>query len=410
MRDGYAEVDGEGNLRIPADVARRMGLTPGARVKFRRLEDRLLLQRPITQLARVYIEPTTECNLRCRTCIRNVWQEPLGRMAGDTFRRILNGLEALPEPPTIFFGGFGEPLVHPEILEMVGQARHLGGPVEMITNGILLDEKRAEALIEVGLERLWVSIDGASPECYADVRQADSLSQVIANLERLQHLRVRTHSTTPAIGISFVAMKRNLDELAEVLKLEYHVGADKFLITNVYPHTVELGEQILYRRSIGEALRGSSTIRMPRLDWNRDTTGVLEATIRGFYGSQLEGLDLLWASDTCPFVSRGSTCVRWDGQVSPCLPLLHSHTSYLEGRRRDNTSHSFGSVREHRLLDLWASPEYVSLRARLEDFDFSPCTACNSCEYADSNQEDCFGNRTPTCGGCLWAQGFIQCP
>jgi hypothetical protein len=29
---------------------------------------------------------------------------------------------------------------------------------------------------------------------------------------------------------------------------------------------------------------------------------------------------------------------------------------------------------------------------------------------ADENLEDCFGSPTPACGGCLWAQGFIQCP
>jgi hypothetical protein len=52
----------------------------------------------------------------------------------------------------------------------------------------------------------------------------------------------------------------------------------------------------------------------------------------------------------------------------------------------------------------------VALRQRLEAFDFSTCTACNSCEMAGGNQEDCFGNSLPACGGCLWAQGFIQCP
>ncbi len=36
--------------------------------------------------------------------------------------------------------------------------------------------------------------------------------------------------------------------------------------------------------------------------------------------------------------------------------------------------------------------------------------ACNSCEMAIENVEDCFGNVHPTCGGCLWAQGLIRCP
>jgi MoaA/NifB/PqqE/SkfB family radical SAM enzyme len=62
------------------------------------------------------------------------------------------------------------------------------------------------------------------------------------------------------------------------------------------------------------------------------------------------------------------------------------------------------------LMDIWNNPEYVALRERLQEFDFSPCTFCNSCEMAESNKEDCFGNIQPACGGCLWAQGFIQCP
>ncbi|RPI02848.1 MAG: hypothetical protein EHM71_15020 [Zetaproteobacteria bacterium] len=128
------------------------------------------------------------------------------------------------------------------------------------------------------------------------------------------------------------------------------------------------------------------------------------------YAPRLEGAELLWPADRCPFVARGSTCVRWDGAVSPCLPLLHTHESYLENRLRTVTAHTMGSVEEQSLQEIWMSPEYVGLRQRLEDFDFSPCTACNSCEKADGNQEDCFGNTTPACGGCLWAQGFIQCP
>jgi MoaA/NifB/PqqE/SkfB family radical SAM enzyme len=124
----------------------------------------------------------------------------------------------------------------------------------------------------------------------------------------------------------------------------------------------------------------------------------------------VDDLELLWPTDTCPFVLRGSACIRWDGAVSPCLPLLHRHTSYLGRRLRTHHAYTVGSLRERGLLDLWTSPEYLALRRRLEEFDFSPCTACNSCELADDNQEDCFGNGAPTCGGCLWAQGFIRCP
>jgi len=62
------------------------------------------------------------------------------------------------------------------------------------------------------------------------------------------------------------------------------------------------------------------------------------------------------------------------------------------------------------LKELWDDPAYVSLRTRLLEFDFSPCSWCNSCDFPDSNREDCFGSPAPACGGCLWAQGFIRCP
>jgi MoaA/NifB/PqqE/SkfB family radical SAM enzyme len=406
----YAEIDAQGNLRIPATHARAMGFHPGARVKLTRLPDRMVLQRPVTSLVRIYVEPTNACNLNCVTCMRNVWEEPVGRMDAATFDRVLAGVRALPEPPILFFGGLGEPFTHPDLLDMIREAKRQELTVEAITNGILLDERRARALIDLGLDTLWVSIDGASPECYADVRREDHLPQVLANLERLRDLKIQTRCARPTLGISFVAMRRNLAELPEVLRLEHRVGARKFLVSNVYPHTPELLREILYRRSIGESLWNRATIRMARMDPDQTAAGILQNVMHGLYTPRLEGPEVLWPSNTCPFVSRGSTCVRWDGHVSPCLPLLHGHTSYLENRVRRNSAYAVGSIRDRDLLDFWESPEYVALRKRLEEFDFSPCTACNSCELADGNQEDCFGNSAPTCGGCLWAQGFILCP
>jgi MoaA/NifB/PqqE/SkfB family radical SAM enzyme len=406
----YAEVDEHGNLRIPAVHARAMGFHPGAKIKLSRLADRLVLHRPIGQLTCVYVEPTTACNLSCVTCMRNVWKEPIGRMDSATFDRVLAGIRTLPEPPTLFFGGLGEPFTHPDLLDMIREAKRLEASVEVISNGILLDEARATALIDLGLDTLWISVDGASPECYADVRRRDDLPRVMANLERLRDLKIRRRTARPALGISFVAMRRNVAELPEVLRLERRVGARKFLVSNVYPHTPELLQEILYRRSIGETHLSRSQIRLGRMDQIPETAGILDAAISGLYGAKLEGLEVLWPTDACPFVTRGSTCVRWDGQVSPCIPLLHSHTSYLEHRVRTSTAYAVGSILDRDLLDLWRSPEYVALRRRLEEFDFSACTACNSCDMAGGNLEDCFGNTLPTCGGCLWAQGFIQCP
>jgi len=67
-------------------------------------------------------------------------------------------------------------------------------------------------------------------------------------------------------------------------------------------------------------------------------------------------------------------------------------------------------VNERKLRELWNEPAYLAFRERVQTFDFSPCTFCGGCNLSEINEEDCFGNTFPTCGGCLWAQGVIQCP
>ncbi len=406
----YVHIAEDGSLRIPSEVARAMGFTPGARARMRRYGNRLVIQRPVTGLARLYVEPTTACNLHCRTCIRNVWNEPIGHMTAETFSRVLSGIRGLPQAPVVVLGGLGEPFVHPDLLDMIRELKRDAAQVELITNALLLDESRAQALLDLGLDGLWVSLDGASPDCYAEVRVDGDLSRVMANLERLRDLKYWARSTRPRIGVSFVAMKCNVAELPEVLKLEYRIGAREFVVTHVYPHTPELLEQALYRRSIGDGLRSRSSIQLARPDLGKESASLLDGMIRGDFGPRVADLDLLWPVDTCPFVLRGSTCVRWDGAVSPCLPLLHRHTSYLGQRLRTSEPYTVGCLTDRDLVSVWASPNYVALRRRLEDFDFPFCTTCNSCELADGNQEDCFRNGPPTCGGCLWAQGFIRCP
>ena len=100
----------------------------------------------------------------------------------------------------------------------------------------------------------------------------------------------------------------------------------------------------------------------------------------------------------------------WNGDVSPCWPLLHTHGSFLHHKPHVSHRHITGNVRERGLLDLWHDPEYVAYRERVQSFAFPPCTFCGGCDVSDANLEDCIGNEAPVCGACLWAQGLIRCP
>jgi MoaA/NifB/PqqE/SkfB family radical SAM enzyme len=408
-----AQVDDEGRVVFPLDITTRYGLAPGARVRIDENGNGLHLRRSITQLSKVYVEPTNHCNLTCRTCMRNVWDEPLGIMSDAVFVRVIEGLRACSPPPTVFFGGFGEPLFHPKIVEMVSRVKALGASVELITNGMLLDQNLAPQLINAGLDVLWVSLDGATPESYADVRLGATLPEVIQNLTRLRDLRIRSRFKLQ-LGIAFVAMKRNITDLPAVLRLGRRLGAERFLVTNVLPHTREMIADVLYSRALSDVAElpspFGSRLDLPRIDWNEDTREPLYQAWRSWYRMTSGGTNLGAALDFCPFVENGATAISWDGSLSPCLPLMHSHMTFLDEREHFSRRYVVGNVTEHDLAELWNDAQYAAFRERVQVFDFAPCLSCGGCDYFEANEEDCFGNTFPTCSGCLWAQGLIQCP
>lgn len=404
----------DGSLHIPAPLAEQLGLLPGSQVILESQPNELRLHAPVSHLGKVYLEPTSTCNLGCRTCMRNVWDEPLGSMDESTFQRILEGIGELPHRPTIFFGGYGEPLSHPHIIDMLHQVKALGCRTELITNGVHLSPEMADALQDACLDLLWVSLDGARPESYADVRLGAELPQVIENLKFLRRSMLLRHTSQPQLGIAFVAMRRNIADLPEVLRLGSRLGVAYFSISNILAHTAELAQEELYDQSMYnsayQVTPGLPQVSFPRMDAHPQVVAALAEILSSRYKVELAGARVGVSVNRCPFVEKNSVSIRWDGALSPCLPLLHTHQSYLDQRLRVSQSYTVGNIRDKSLSELWNDPAYFALRERLRDFDFSPCTFCNSCEMPDQNLEDCFGSSAPACGGCLWAQGIIQCP
>lgn len=420
--DGFeAVIDGDGRLKLPEDLAEKYSLQPGTTVRISSNEHSMRIDSPLSRLARMYIEPTNRCNLNCRTCVRNNWDEPFGDMPLETFRRIGASLRSMTPVPSVLFGGLGEPLSHPDIVKMVRHVKSLGCSTELISNGTLLTESMAKSLIEAGLDRLWISLDGATPESYSDVRLGAALPEVIENLTRFRRLRWQNHHPVgldmmlaPQLGIVFVAMKRNIADLPQVFRLATHLGAIHFLVTNVLPYTAAMQEEILYSRALHDTIYDTAPLLrdldFPKMDITPMTRDVIYEVLRGNHSLSISGGSLGERNNRCPFNDRRALAIRWDGSVSPCLALLHNHTSYLHGYERSFRHYSVGNVMDRALTEIWRAPEYIEFRRRLQEFNFSPCVFCGGCDYFKQNEEDCIGSPFPVCGGCLWAQGIIRCP
>jgi MoaA/NifB/PqqE/SkfB family radical SAM enzyme len=412
----YIELPGsgaaaDGGLTIPASVLAQAGLDPGRDWICTLADGQVTLVQDVPR--KLYVEATALCNLTCATCIRNAWDEPMGHMPLARYHRLLDGLpRGGPEPITLAFAGFGEPLTHPDLLEMVRLARAAGLGVELITNGLLLTDEKIRELLRLGVAQVAVSVDGADETSYAGVRGGD-LVPVLQHLQALCEARRRARVRL-RLGLAFVATRRNVASLPALLELAADMDLDFVSISNVVPHTLEMAAEALWGRAAWASNLAPQTWRprltMARLDLDDLTRPVLEATWQRALVVPPPTLDPGAWRNHCRYVHEGMLAVSWDGRVAPCLSLLHSHPEYIGGHLKHVRRYDLGQIDEQPLADIWRSPAYRDFRQRLRVFDFPECFACGGCPSTEGNEDDCYGNPFPVCSECLWAQGLVLCP
>ncbi|GFN35261.1 radical SAM protein [Tepidimicrobium xylanilyticum] len=408
--------DANGNIIVPDELKRRLGLKDRAELKVVVHKDRIELFPNIHSLSKVYIEPTTLCNLTCQTCVRNTWKEPIGEMSLDTFDNLVEQLKDFQDLEAVMFGGFGEPTYHKKILYMIGRIKSLGINVEMTTNGTLLDEDMVKGLFANKLDTLWVSIDGVDEGIFENIRKGASYKSVTENLQLIKSINEKSRHKIK-VGIAFVVMKENVNSLGNLHKLAHKVGATMISVSNVLPYSRDMVDQMLCNfvtSSYDSRNLPPLAISLPLIDLNQYTKESLFSLLSYNYNVSIITNQIGTETSKCKFMKERCTFIRWDGMVSPCMALLHSNSTYsyisTPYFKRNVTAYTLGSVNESKLIDIWNSEEYKSFRNKVDDYEFSPCHACASCELNKENKEDCFGNTFPTCGGCLWGQGVIQCP
>ncbi|MBR5155081.1 MAG: radical SAM protein [Clostridia bacterium] len=332
----------------------------------------------ISYIERLYIEPTSACNLSCKMCFRHSWlDEAIGSMSDETFENIYEYIKEY-TPNTVFFGGMGEPLIHKNICSMIKKSSQFCKNTELISNGTCLTEELAENLLKSGLTRLWISMDGFSAEEYEKIRLGGRFKQITDNIKKFNELRKGTQAK---LGITFVVMEENVHQLKLINDFADLYDVDLINISHAIPAGKNEAARDFYQKTIPVG-------KMHRLT-DEYTPKPIEY---------------------CPFVEEKMCFIKWNGDIIPCMQLLHSSKTYMFEVEREVFSHNFGNVNQTSLYDSYNSAEFKTFRERVLNFDFPTCTICYGCELRESNLEDCMFNQKPTCGACLWATGKVFCP
>ena len=204
---------------------------------------------PTTERWRVLqIEVTSRCPLRCTFCPN----KSLGRnwIYGDLPWSVFSEciVPHLPRFDLVYLQGWGEPLLHPQLWEMIRATKDAGCRVGFTTCGSALDETNGARLLDAGIDILSISFAGATPTTHEALRVGSDFRKLAANVERIARLKAGQRQTL--LELHFLMLRANIHELPEFVRLAASLGADEIVATNVvYAPTREIEAQRVFAES-----------------------------------------------------------------------------------------------------------------------------------------------------------------
>ena len=292
----------------------------------------------------MWLETTNRCNLRCVKCAHHYG---LGRPLGNMERRLFTHMihQARGNVHHLTVNGVGEALLHPELFQMIREAKEAGIPqVFLHTNATLLSEKRSWDLLESGLDSLMISFDSEFPDEYERIHRGAGYEKTLSNILRLLAMKKRRGPAGPMIAIKIVRVfeprAEQRDPDPNFLKLFRGLPVDRIYTAPIHA-----------TGSYTESLRKVRSIASGAADPRKGKRYV--PCLRPYTGIS----------------------ITWDGKAMACF---QDYRNEYEG----------GDLTRHSLMDVWNGSAMRELRGRLMAGPGnlpSPCSECSTTWRSGSN-------------------------
>lgn len=202
----------------------------------------------------VFLILTNECNYRCQVC--SLWKglykdSDEKQMTLSEIKSLIDDGASLGVPTFLISGG--EPLLHPNFLDVAEYTVKKINNVRVNTNASLITREIAGELVAMGLHELWVSLDGMG-EYYNKFRGVrDAYSRTVAGIRMINEEKKKRKSKKPRILVDTIVSKDNASMLPDFIGVLHGLEVDEanFVhICYVSPESVKETEKILGRDHI----------------------------------------------------------------------------------------------------------------------------------------------------------------
>jgi MoaA/NifB/PqqE/SkfB family radical SAM enzyme len=181
----------------------------------------------------VQIEITSRCSTGCIFCphdaLSDRWAE--GDISLSLYReRILPYMDLF---ELVYLQGWGEPMLHPHLWDMLALAQEKGCRTGFTTNGARLEGEQNQRLLDMGVDMTSVSFAGTAAPVHESLRTNSQFSALCRNFESLANLKKQLGCARPWLELHFLMTRANLGEFPTLVELAASLGADEVVATNL---------------------------------------------------------------------------------------------------------------------------------------------------------------------------------
>lgn len=300
----------------------------------------------------IEIEVTTRCNLKCIMCEHTYWNEPNRDMSFEEFKNIV---DQFPRLKWIGLTGIGESFLNRDFMKMLKYVKSRDVFVELYDTFYFIDRKTAEELIDMGVDKIFASIDAATKETYEKIRVGSNFERVINNVRTLFRLKEEKKTCFPEIAFHYIVNKLNLHEIPRYINLVHSLVGEE----NV---TIQFTRMLHEFKEVKDLF-----VEIPE-----ETIRIVNKIAEDL------GIKLIWNKDVPQVKPLIKECIEWTmpfifvtGHVIPCC------SGNEAGHRDFQKRTALGNVFEKSFKEIWRSKKYKSLRRMLRRGKVPlPCKNC----------------------------------